>query len=374
MLVARWWVGLGCLAILGATSGCAAGEAIETASNIPNAETGPIAVRVWLTRREERYQGRVLDAATHAWRHYNEWFGALRSADVLIASSALGRRGLPPNVTILDVGLLAPSASARIEQQLFHVLADRYWQASAAGLDPRLRRGLVEFSADRLRRTYFTSGPYTEVRSLYGLVPWVVRSVPVGPEAEMSRAAIALTTLERHLGWAALQQVLAEWRARADAESASTDTLIDVAQELTGRPLDWARDLFRPERLYDFVVESLDVRPLTVRDGYRSRVVLASRGAGTGTVAAVMLRVVFADGQQIMETWRPADRTEFIYEAGAPVQEVVLDPDRVFVVDSARENNLLVAGTEQASLAARSWAARWGVWLQDRLLLLSSLL
>jgi hypothetical protein len=223
-----------------------------------------------------------------------------------------------------------------------------------------------------MRRTYFTSGPYTEIRALDNYIPWVVRSAPVGSASfEGARAARALTTLERYLGWSALQQVLAELRSKIDERGASPDALITLAEELSGRDLAWARELFRAERHYDFAVDRVDAQPIS--GAHRSIVVVSQRG--NGAFGPLTLRIAFADGQEIIETWRPGrDSAEFVYEAGAPVSEAVIDPDRVAAVDENRANNVFATDNNAAGDTARAWAMRWGMWLQDRLLLWSALL
>ena len=76
--------------------------------------------------------------------------------------------------------------------------------------------------------------------------------------------------------------------------------------------------------------------------------------------------VRFADGSEIRERWEAATRPSNDYESRSPAVSAEIDPDRVLWLDRNPANNQRTL--TDTSRGAMAWAARWSVWLQDRLL------
>jgi hypothetical protein len=82
----------------------------------------------------------------------------------------------------------------------------------------------------------------------------------------------------------------------------------------------------------------------------------------------VEVRVVFADGHSVLETWNGKDRWKrFTYERPAKVVRAAVDPGSKIVLDVDPGNNAWIAEKGFAERAATKWAARWMFWLQNLL-------
>jgi hypothetical protein len=82
----------------------------------------------------------------------------------------------------------------------------------------------------------------------------------------------------------------------------------------------------------------------------------------------VELRVDFADGRSVVETWDGKDRWKrFSYTDASKVVRAVVDPGNKIALDVDRGNNVWIADTGPAERAATKWAARWMFWLQNLL-------
>src|SRR5687768_8073023 len=164
------------------------------------------------------------------------------------------------------------------ERGLIAVMASHYWY-EAASADPRhawFAEGLARYSAARAIDALLERRQYWSSRYFGGFMPYAVRSLPLSPfgaearghilsvDAEIAwpiesdpnrvtRATTAFFTLERLIGWPALQQGLMAFRAQGRRDGYSPDALAAVLTAQRGGDVRWFfSDAFTPEKQFDY--------------------------------------------------------------------------------------------------------------------------
>jgi hypothetical protein len=217
-----------------------------------------------------------------------------------------------------------------------------------------------------------------------------------------SKTALWLATLERHLGWETLREILSTFHESYRFEHPLPADFFAVADEVAGQDLSWFFDQVHGDSVaFDYAVtraKSTRVRTrgwveqqgeLVLMDTdededededtdddsddaegddeeklYRTEVVVNRLGDGRFPVDVLM---VFEDGEEVRETWDGRDRWKmFVEERPSRLEYAEVDPDRVLMLDSVRTNNSRIRKS-QAKLPARSWGIKWMLWFQDRL-------
>jgi hypothetical protein len=83
---------------------------------------------------------------------------------------------------------------------------------------------------------------------------------------------------------------------------------------------------------------------------------------------ALLVRVVFADGNEATARWDGRDRSRtFKFRGPARATAAHLDPDRIVTLDLNRLDNDRVTPAP-TNVPVRKWVARWVVWLQHTML------
>ena len=112
--------------------------------------------------------------------------------------------------------------------------------------------------------------------------------------------------------------------------------------------------------VFDYAVSQLTTESDSGR--HHSEVVVQRRGDG---VFPVTLLVTFEDGSTARERWEGRDRWKlFAFDRTAAAVSAEIDPERILLLDINRVNNSRSA-VSTAPKAARQWAGRWLIWLQD---------
>jgi hypothetical protein len=210
------------------------------------------------------------------------------------------------------------------------------------------------------------------------------------------KPALVLQTLEGLLGEDTMVRVLRTYARRYRFAHPTTGDFIAAVDEVTGQDWRWFFDeTFFSADLCDYAVEvkstrvrapagwlegrdgKLGFRTPGERDGgdeedgeggddglFESRVTVVRQG---GVRLPVELRVEFADGRSVTETWDGRDRwARFSYE-GAKVLRAVVDPRHRIAIDVDPSNDEWVSDGRPARRAATKWAARYLFWLQNLL-------
>jgi hypothetical protein len=330
---------------------------------------------------------------------------------VLAPANRAGRISLRPH-------WLQPERSLLLEAEIARAIARQWWGGAITMPEQSLADGIAEYAQSRtLERIYdrrhqrLAYSTY-ETRYFGGLVPWAIRAlrldrrtagigraeyrrhadVDVGgaaPELRSARAAkiaAGVLTLERYIGWPALQRGLSLAVERYRSRSMSADDFARTIGDAADRDLSWFFDpLIKSTATWDYAVTSIatERRPGTnCGDGscVRSTVIIQRLGDAmfTGTShppagrfesgRALEIDVEFADGQKAQERWdgRAASKT-LTFDGPSAVVRASIDPREVLAMDLYRQNNTRSVAVVDTTTPA-SWSVRWAIWLQDLLL------
>jgi hypothetical protein len=224
---------------------------------------------------------------------------------------------------------------------------------------------------------------------------WTYRSRRSYTVNSYDKPALVLQTLEGLLGEDTMVRVLRTYARRYRFAHPTTEDFIRTVEEVTGESWRWFFDeTFFSSELCDYAVEvdsqrmrapagwfeepdgSLARKDAQAADSdagdetpdhaaatprYESIVTVVRKG---GVRMPVEVRIDFADGRSVTETWDGRDRwTRFRY-TGARVTRAVVDPGLKIVIDAFRANNDWVLDEGPARRAATKWAARFMLWVQ----------
>jgi hypothetical protein len=180
-----------------------------------------------------------------------------------------------------------------------------------------------------------------------------------------------------------MQRVMSTFFERWKFRHPSPQDFFAVVNEVSGRDMSWFFDeVYRSSNVFDYGVQTV-VRIPVPGPGYVDRGGKPSFDAGTGqdgrvrstvvvrrygeAIFPVDVLVTFGNGEQVRERWNGRDRwTSYVYERRVAVESVVVDPDRILLLDINRTNNTYMAHPAAAA-AAQKWMLKWMVWLQDAL-------
>lgn len=370
---------------------------------------------------QQRLAPRIQAAAEDILAQYAEWFGA-PPFERLILQTVPHQQPAPadqPGHVVVPTHWLQPERSLLMEADIARALARQWWGVSVRIDEPFLADGLAEYAQSRaVERLYdqrHQREAYTtyEARYFGGLLPWAIRALrldratagvnrgayrrvpdvdvrsaePGLRAARAAKMATALITLERYIGWPALQRGLA---LAADRHRGRTMTAPDFARAMSDaadRDLSWFFDpLFQGPSRWGYAVESIATTPEpNIRCGdvpcVRSTVVVRRDGntpfPGTShqpvgdfeSGRAIEVALEFASGEKVIERWDGrAETREFIFDAASPVVRATVDPRHVLMMDLRQANNRRSTEAEPTDPGLTSWAARWAIWLQDLLL------
>ncbi len=308
----------------------------------------------------------------------------------------------------LDEGLNTFS-DGRAEKERYgdEALVERYlappgtdWRGFLPVLFPEIQQSLLVGRMNRFRRHADWDVPSTHTYLYYP-----------GSHGDItySKTMLWLSTLERYLGWDALQDILSTFFTRYAFHHPTPDDFFAVANEVAARrfgnpdgeagaasggaadpraDLTWFFDqVYRSSVTFDYQVLradsfALEPRGFEEQDGkmvyvgdadddpddedggttYRSEVVVRHDGQG---VFPVDVQMVFEDGSEMREHWDGRARWRlFVHEGPSKLEYAVVDPDRVLQLDLHPSNNSRLV-EEGSHLASVKWASKWMLWLQD---------
>lgn len=373
-----------------------------------------------LRPEHQRHSARVSEAANEAIALCTEWFGAPPFERLTVESAPAGSQaaGDRPGHVVVPMHWLQPARSLMLEADVTRAVVRQWWGVGIVLPDRFLADGIAEYAHTRmLERIYdrrFQREAYStyEVRFFGGLLPWAIRAlrldratavVTLGEfrqiadvdvrsadsslqRAQAAKIATALITLERYIGWPALQR---GFSLAAERYRGKTMTAADFAQavsDASDRDLSWFfTPVFNGPSHWDYAVESLTTEALAnttcgSAQCVRSTVVVQRNGNTpfTGTSQepagsfqsgrAVEIELQFADGQVVSERWDGRSETrQLVYDAPSPVIRATVDPRQVLALDLRRLNNSRSTRVD-ASGGKLSWTARWTIWFQDLLM------
>jgi hypothetical protein len=359
--------------------------------------TSAVEVRVIVPQEHAHDGARYLGTALAAVKRCQSYFGAFGLERLTLVDA--GWQQAPPRDTSNDSVVLervrwwATTTSMAPELAAARGTVRRCWTTAVdvSALPPWFTDGIVEFTARRVVAPSFESDnnppgyAFLETRHFGGFVPRFVRirlpaETDVDATTSTGRAVLALGTLERWLGRPVFDQILAQFVTASRGHAPHLDEFERLASSASGQRLSWFFDVaFRSENQFDYGVDRFD----SVRDpdgSFVTTVVARRYGEAqfTGTQTppvgdfesgrGVLLLVTFEDGQHWTDVWDGRNRQKtFRYRSPGRAASVILDPQRVLLLDMKQTNNSKTL-TPQSRNAATRWAGRWMAWLEHALL------
>ena len=381
----------------------------------------PVEMRLLLQPEHAGQAARHFEATRATLLHYGQWYGPYPYGQITIVDPAWqsGTGGMEyPTLFTAGTRWLAPTDVSQPESVTIHEAGHQFWYGVVGNNEFEhawLDEGLNTFSTARALEVSFTPN-HVSRRYFGGFVPFVFRDIAWSRATDGNRlagyraaarmdaqqtptfqywpgtasaitynkTALWLHTLERHLGWEQLRDILSVFYDRWQFRHPGPADFFAVANEISGRDLSWYFDqVHGGTHTFDYAVQQVTSRPLRDRgfvDGDRgpafrdpiderelTRTTVTVRRHGDG-IFPVEVLVVFDDGETVREHWDGRESWRvFTYERTAPAARVHVDPERVLLLDIDYTNNSWTA-TPRAGAAATKWMLRWMIWLQDLML------
>lgn len=388
----------------------------------------PVDLRLLMQPEHEAQADRHLAATYAALEHYGKWFGPYPYETLTVVDPAFGSGagGMEyPTLFTCGTTLFNPFGSGSPEAVTVHEAGHQFFYGVVGNNEFEhawIDEGINSFAEARVqdvvwgkwvdRERYFrppgirTRGFFPVLFPELELSRWVHgNNLPryrMTPSAdEMSRptflyfprtagrlsydkTALWLSTLERHLGWETLREILSTFYRRYSFRHATPDDFFTVANEVSGQDLGWFFDqVYRGSEAFDYGVESVSSSEIetsgyvegeadgalelvdSMRSGeklYRTEVVVRRHGGG---IFPVDVLLVFEDGTEVRRPWDGRYRwTSIAVDHPSRLRYAEVDPDRVLVLDVDWTNNSRLL-TPASRLASVKWSSKWLVWLQD---------
>jgi hypothetical protein len=361
-----------------------------------------VEMRLLLQPEHAGQEDRHFDAAAATLRYFGEWFGPYPYDYLTIVDPAFqsGSGGMEyPTLITAGTRWIAPRAIAVPQSVTIHEAAHQWWygvvatnEFEAAWMD----EGLTMFGEPRITEEMDQANRLA-IRFFGGFLPWVIDDIALRRETNGNRlptyrlaaeadapatatfrywpasatpisydkTALWMHTLERHLGWPVVQQILSTYFERWKFRHPQPAHLFAIANEVTGSDFSWFFDqVHGGSNTFDYAVQEL-VSERTGEDPYVTTVVVQRLGEGTFPVDVV---TTFEDGRQVREHWDGRDRrVMYVYERPARALTAQVDPRRVLLLDVNYTNNTRTLAP-RAGEASLKWSLKWMGWLQDLML------
>jgi hypothetical protein len=374
---------------------------LERTARFEHSRLPPVEMRLLLQPEHADQAQRHFEATRTTLKYYGEWFGAYPYGHITIVDPAYqsGAGGMEyPTLFTAGTRWLAPSRATTPEGVTVHEAGHQFWYGIVGNNefeDAWMDEGFNTFSTARAIAQVYDPN-YLALRYFGGFVPWVVTDIPLGRETEGNRlagyrrdaksdaqstpsyryfpstggsitynkTALWLNTMERWLGWPALQKILSTHFERWQFKHPKPQNFFDVVNEVAGRDLSWFFDqVYRSSNVFDYGVQDLR----SSRDGDRYHTTLVVRRHGEA-IFPVDVVTTFRNGERATEHWDGVDRWKlYVYDRPVQALSAQVDPDRVLLVDVDYTNNSATL-EPRSGAAARKGALTWMVWLQDCLL------
>jgi hypothetical protein len=379
-------------------------------------------MRLLLQPEHEAQAERHFAATRAALRHYGEWYGPYPYGHITVVDPAWqsGAGGMEyPTLFTAGTRWIAPARATQPESVTVHEAGHQFWYGIVATNEFEhawLDEGLNTYSTAKVMEEVFYPHYYAK-RYFGGFVPWVFDDLRFNREVDGNRmpafrpvaghedqstptwrywpgsasaitynkTALWLHTLERMIGWPALQRILSTYFNRFAFRHPKPEDFFAVANEVSGQDLTWFFDqVHRSSNVFDYAVDLFTSEPAAARglvddggrrrfeDGrhagspYRTTVVARRLGGG---IFPVDVKVSFENGEEHRWQWDGRDRWKaFEIERPSRAVSAEVDPDRVLLLDVDATNNSSSLRSDAGKAAARKWSLVWLIWLQDHLL------
>ena len=360
-----------------------------------------VEMRLLLQPEHAGQEERHFAATAAALQHYGEWFGPYPYPAITIVDPAYqsGSGGMEyPMLITAGSRWIAPAGVTAPEAVTIHEAGHQFWYGIVATNEVEhawMDEGLTTYSTARVLEE-IDQPNHLALRFFGGFIPWVMRDITLsratdgnrlpgyrtaaegdlpadptfrywpGTAAAISynKTALSLHTLERHLGWPVLQQILSTYFDRWKFRHPQPRDFFQVANDVSGQDLTWFFDqVYRSSNTFDYGVQALS----SERQGDLYRTVVVARRFGEATFPIDVL-TTFEDGQQVRERWDGVDRRAmYVYERPARATAAAVDPQRVLLLDVSYTNNSRTLEPRNEEAAVK-WSLHWMRWLQELML------
>ncbi len=359
-------------------------------------------VSIYLAPHHEHYRPRVEAAARESVRRFQAWLGPPPPGMMLVdRERSAGPRDAAATRVALDLPWLSAPSTMDVEAMVAFGMARAWWPGWTRDATARpVADGLAWYLQGRVTAELFSAsfrrpGHSAEsVRYFGGMIPWSFPSLVRGPwtaglgpqvppDADVltSRVALAFGTIERLVGWPAVEAALAALAPRAAAGPMAPGEFDEVISSATGYPLSWLMEPARQGHRFDYAIDGVTAASCDGRPCWRTTVVIANRGEAAfsgangdgsydpyeqGDALVVLLR--FEGGAEVTARWdgRGPSRT-FEFESATPPVEVQLDPAGLLLLDRNALDHSWRAEAD-TSVPLTKWLAWWLLWMQDAIL------
>jgi len=325
-------------------------DLVERIAPFTHPSLPPVTMRLLLQPEHLAQADRHFDATRTTLKYYGEWYGPYPYGHITIVDPAFqsGAGGMEyPTLFTAGTRWLSPRLVSRPEGVTVHEAGHQFWYGIVGNNefeDAWMDEGFNQFSTARALAASNTPDFY-EQRFFGGFVPWTFRDMPLSRSVDenglasyrssakrdaqstpsfryypataggitYSKTALWLNTLERWLGWPALQRIMAAHFAKWQFAHPKPQDFFDIANANSARDLTPFFDqVYRSSNVFDYGVQDLRGAGGSVDGQQRTTVVVRRVGEAIFPVDVV---TTFADGEQVVEHWDGADRWKaFVYD------------------------------------------------------------
>ena len=374
---------------------------IERTARFEHPTLPPVDMRLLLQPEHASQADRHFAATRTTLKYYGEWYGPYPYGHITIVDPAFqsGAGGMEyPTLFTAGTRWLAAARVIVPEGVTVHEAGHQFWYGIVGNNefeDAWMDEGINTFSTARAIAQVYDPN-YLATRYFGGFVPWVFTDIVLSRETEGNRlagyrhdarsdvqatpsyqyfpatggsitynkTALWLNTMERWLGWPALQRILSTHFDRWKFRHPTPHDFFEVTTEALGRDVGWFFDqVYRSSDIFDYGIQEL--KSAREQDHYRTTVVARRYGEATFPVD---VKVTFTTGEPALEHWDGKARWKlFTYERAAQAVSAEVDPNHVLLLDVNLTNNSKSLAPN-GGRAATKWSMKWMVWLQDHLL------
>jgi len=374
---------------------------VERRARFEHPTLPPVDMRLLLQPEHIEQAERHFGATRTTLKYYGEWFGAYPYGHITIVDPAYqsGAGGMEyPTLFTAGTRWLAPARVTTPEGVTVHEAGHQFWYGIVGNNefeDAWMDEGFNTFSTARAIAQVYDPN-YFALRYFGGFIPWVFKDIALRRETDGNRlsgyrhdaksdaqstptyqyypvtagsitynkTALWLNTMERWLGWPALQRIMSAHFARWKFRHPRPQDFFDVTAEVLGKDIGWYFDeVYRGSNVFDYGIQ--DFKSVKDRDQYRTSVVVRRFGEAHFPVDLV---VTFRNGEHVTEHWQGRERWKlYTYDRPSQALSAQIDPDRILLLDVNITNNSS-AIEPRGRTAATKWSMKWMVWLQDCLL------
>ena len=376
---------------------------VERTDTFTHPTLPPVRMRLLLQPEHASQAARHFDATRAALKYYGEWYGPYPYGHITIVDPAWqsGAGGMEyPTLFTAGTRWIVSNGVTVPDGVTIHEAGHQFWYGIVATNEFEsawMDEGFNTFSTARTIEQAYNPNYYAK-RYFGGFVPWTFKDLALTRETDgdridsyraaatrdaqatptfrywpgtasaisYSKTALWMHTLERMIGWPALQRVMSTYFSRWAFKHPKPDDFFAIASEAGGRDLTpYFDQVHRSSAVFDYSLDVLRSEP--GKDANTFHTLAVARRLGDG-VFAVDVRVVFENGEETRWRWDGRDRWR-AFEIDKPVRAAYaqVDPDHVLLLDLSYSNNSFTL-RPQAHAAARKWSLAWLVWLQDQLL------